>query len=160
LVVQIATPEKEYGAFLEKLGLENPVFEEKLTFDAALDAMSEESVAIASVEGWTSVWGVLLFVDEEVKQKLSKKANLLEFTLEGASDSYLFEWWTKGALKRKRFIQEGEVQIDIGKPLPEEVEAFEEEDDEEERIFELIDRLCLPFRKLTMPKFHVFQIDG
>jgi hypothetical protein len=40
---------------------------------------------------------------------------------------------------------------------PEEAEAF---DAEEDRIFERIDRLCLPFRKLTKPKFHVFQIDG
>jgi hypothetical protein len=156
LVIHLATPEKEYQAFLETLELEDPVFRKKASFD---DAVSEEGIAIASMDGWTSVWGALLIVSDRVLKRLSKTANAYAFLMEGASGSYMFEWWTKGSCKRKRFIQEGEIGIDHGKPLPEENEVIAKEDDDEQRILLLLEKLTIPFRKLTKPEYHVFEVE-
>ncbi len=156
LVLQRETPEKGYQAFLESLDLEDPVFQRKAPFD---DAISGEGIAIASVDGWTSVWGALLVVSDHVLKKLSKQANAYAFLLEGTSGSFMFEWWVNGSLRRKRFIQEGKVTIDKGKPLAEEKEVFGKEVDEEQRILLLMEKLTLPFRRLTKPKYHVFQVE-
>jgi hypothetical protein len=160
LVIQLETPESAYGEFLEKLGLADPEFEETLSFDDAMDESSEGSVAIASVDGWTSVWGRMLVFCDDVLGELTGSANAFVFLLEGVSGSYLFEWWTGGSRRRKWFSQGGSIQIDEGTPLPEEQKVrAEAPDDEEDQIFLLMNELTLPYRRLTGPEFDVFSIS-
>jgi hypothetical protein len=162
LLVQLETPEKGYEAFVNKLGIGNATYREKLPFDDAIDeVMDADGVAIASAEGWTSVWGSLisLIVGDDVLAELSATARTYSFMLDGTSDSYIFETWVKGKRVRKRGFQDGEVFVDEGEPLPEEAAAFANSDDEEDRAFGLMNKLSVPHRRLTKPKFHVFDVD-
>lgn len=160
LLVRVETPEKAYQSFVERLEVGTPTFQEKLPFDDAIDAIMADGtgIAIASVGGWTSVWGEMMFVSPTVLEELSKSADVLSFMTFGSSATHGFQWWTGGTCRRNRVYQDGKVTEEDGEPLPEEVAAFKAEKDEEQRIFALIDTLCLPTRQLTKPKFHVFEI--
>jgi hypothetical protein len=159
LVTQVDLPEKSYRPFVEGLDAGSPSFREKLLFNEAIDWMSDEGdgIAIASVDGWTSVWGEFLFLSDKELGKLSKVGDCYFAMLDSRSDTFLFEWWSKGVRVRKRAFQQGAVFMDMGKPLPQEMEAFKETKDEEERIFLLMEKLSIPFKRLTKPKFHMFE---
>ena len=151
MIIQVATPESEYRAFLESLEFENVVFKKKLAFDLAVSA---GGIAIASIEGWTILWGALALVAEERLRELSTTANIFVFLISEKTSSYMFEWWTNGTQKRKRFIEE----MDNNPSLPEEIEAFQEEDDDESRFYAIMEKLTLPFRTVRKPKYHVFNV--
>lgn len=162
LVIHQSTAAKDYRSFLQKLGIEEPEFTEALPFDDAISATSDgDAIAIASADGWTSIWGsmVMVIVDDDDLAKASRNSEILSFLMEGASGSYMFEWWENGKPIRKRFTQAGEIVLNDGTPLPQEKAIFENEPDEEEQIFALIDELTLPFQQLSAPTFHVFAIE-
>jgi hypothetical protein len=161
LVVQVETPKESFQAFLQSIGVDGPEYVKTAPFDDAISGDDADMVAIASMDGWTSVWGIAMMwaADDDVMKKLFKNTNAFTFTMEGASDTYLFEWWVKGVRKRKYMIQEGEVGINEGKPLPEENEVFKQEVDDEQRILLLLEKLTLPWKRLTKPKYHVFAVE-
>jgi hypothetical protein len=161
VVVQAETPEREFGPFLVRLGFGTPTPTESLGFDDAIDAISEEGfgVAVGCAEGWTSAWGELLVVSDEALREASKDTRLMYFLTDGRSATHMFEWWVDGARLRKRAYQDGAVFDEEGQPLPQEVAVFKAEQDEEERIFLLVSKLCLPFRWLTRPRFQLFEVD-
>jgi len=163
LLVQVETPEKSYKTFISKLGIGEPTLREKASFDAAIDSITDvyDGVAIGSAEGWTSVWGEpsRLIVGETELTELSKKSKAYFFMMSGFSETYYFEAWVDGSQRRKRICQAGEVFNEHGEPLPQEVLEYAETDDEEDRMFGLMDRLTVPHRRLTKPKFHVFDLE-
>ncbi len=162
LLVKVETPEKSYKTFISKLGIGEPKLREKVSYEEAIDSMADtmDGVAIGSAEGWTSVWGDLcsLIVSQEVLAELSKKFRTYFFWIHGISETYIFEAWIDGEQVRRRLCQAGEVSED-GTPLPHEQTEYDKTDDEEDRMFGLMDRLTVPYRRLTKPKFHVFDLQ-
>src|ERR1700722_1852846 len=65
--------------------------------------------AVASVEGWVSIWGPFLVADSDAVAHLSKGGTALTFILEGASGTAGFEWFRDGILIRRWLVQEGEI---------------------------------------------------
>jgi hypothetical protein len=159
LVVRTETRKADYQSFLERIGVGEPRYTDTLGFDEAMDeiARAGTGVAIGCSEGWTSVWGELLFLSEDVERELSKGTRLMWFMSYERSDMQMFAWWVDGVRLRKRHYQESEVCNEEGAPLPEELALYKAEKDEEDRVFVLMSKLCLPFRRLTKPKFDVFE---
>jgi hypothetical protein len=96
--------------------------------------------ALASVDGWVSIWGPFLVADPDAVAHLSRGGAALTLILEGASCTAGFEWFRDGSLRRRWLVQADAVIHDEGDPLPEEEDA---PDDRESRVLYLLGRLAL-----------------
>jgi hypothetical protein len=108
---------KDYEGLFEKLGLEGGEAAGEISFDDAA-ASDNEGVAVATVKGWTALFGsmVLFMVDDKGLAKIAKKADVFQLTLEGASATAGFTWWSGGKVVRNWMRQDGKVLKNEGKP--------------------------------------------
>jgi hypothetical protein len=111
--------------------------------------------AVASVEGWVSIWGPFLVADSDAVAHLSRGGAALTLILEGASGTAGFEWFHDGSLLRRWFAQGGEILQDEGDLLPEERDA--DDDDHESRVLHLIEQLTLPLGILAQPQYALYR---
>lgn len=111
--------------------------------------------------GWTFIVDpeLVLMVDD-VWLEYSRKWNtrVVGWVCEGASGSYGLTVFDSGTKRREVFSGEGEVRIDEGKPLPEELgmdwsQAWEED------VVEIATRLGAEYDFLADREYLVFRLD-
>jgi hypothetical protein len=133
---------------LDRLGFRGateigPIDFEDATSIGIFDALEGGlGAAVASVDGWLSIWGPMLVADSHAVADLSRDGAALTLMLEGASGTAGFEWFRDGTLIRRWLVQGRDVIHDEGDPLPEESEA--PAGDREGRVLYLLKRLALP----------------
>lgn len=127
---------------------------------------------IGFVNGWTILCDPMLFLDlengelpaegrmwpEAIEQGLksvSRDGVALGFILSGVSGTYGMTVHRDGAEVRCRLSQEGQEVIDSGIPSVEESEIFKATQDEEERVFRLLERHGFAFSELAEARFHL-----
>ena len=108
--------------------------------------------AVASIEGWVSIWGPFLVPDSDALAHLSRGGAALTLVLEGASGTAGFDWFHDGDLLRRWLVQGGKVIQDEGDPLPEETDT-----DPEARVLHLLDQLALPIGGLASPQYTLYR---
>ena len=147
----------DYEGLFEKLGLEDGEAAGKVSFDDA-SSNSNEGVAIATVNGWTVLFGsmVLFMVDDDALAKIAKKADVFHMVLEGTSATAGFTWWTGGKLVRKWMRQDGKLIKNEGKPLAEEKKAFAKIDDEQ-AVLQMLMSLTLPWKDVQGSKYRMYS---
>jgi hypothetical protein len=121
------------------------------------------SVAVGCVDGWTTLWSKLAldYLDPEAVKRLSKTSDILMLTWQGAVGLAEFAWWSGGSLVRWRLVCEGDVEVDVGKPLPQEARAFAETDDDEERLWVLMGELAVnPFHFTEATRLQVYDFPS
>ena len=134
-----------------------PIDFDSATSTAVLEALEGSlGAAVASVEGWVSIWGPLLFADSDALARLSRGGAAMTLMLEGASGTAGFDWYRDGILLRRWLVQEGNVIHDEGDPLPEESEAAL--DDDESRVLLLLERLVLPLGALADAQYTLYRL--
>ncbi len=111
--------------------------------------------AVASVDGWISIWGPFLVADSDAVAHLSRGGAALSLMLEGASGTAGFEWFRDGTLLRRWLVQGSDVIHDEGDPLPEESHA--PTGDREGRVLFLLQRLALPLRALDGAEYTLYS---
>ena len=147
--------------FLEELGFPGAQYLHSVSFDEATaiaDYDGSLGLAVATVDGWTSIWGPFLMADSEALTRLSREGPVFTLILEGASGTYGFEWYRDGCRVREWMEQGGEIHSEDGEPLAEEVEVFRNSDDGERRILELMERLTIPFGRLASVQYDAYQL--
>ena len=140
-----------------------------------LDATSQfvSGLSIGMGSGWTIICDPFMFwrevefespgsdeiwlpsIEEALKNH-SMGGKALGFIMGGVSDIYAMTIHIDGKCVRRRLVQEGETLIDFGAPRLEEVEAFDQETDEEARVFLLMEKYGLPFPMLEGIKFNLY----
>jgi hypothetical protein len=147
---------REYPSLLTKLGLAGG---KPASYDLSFDDVPslETDLAVACVDGWTTLWSnlVLDYLDHDGVKQVSKTADILLVTWQGAVGFAEFAWWSGGSLRRWRLVSEGEVNKDVGKPLPQEVVAFSKTDDDEDRLWLMMEEWGVP--RLNEAQFTVYQ---
>ncbi|HVK07763.1 MAG TPA: hypothetical protein VM597_03190 [Gemmataceae bacterium] len=149
----------DYPGLLRKLDLAATETGETVSFDEAASS-SNEGVAVATVDGWTALWGSigLLMVDDDGVAELARSADVLQLVLAGASDTAGFTWWKDGKVARDWMRQGGRMVKEQGKPLPQETAAFAGADDEQ-AILRLLESLTLPYERLESVEYEMFELS-
>lgn len=146
---------------LGRLGFPGATEAGSIDFDAATSAGVLDDLegglgaAVATVDGWVSIWGPLLAADPVAVADLSRGGAALTLTLEGASGTAGFEWFRDGALRRRWLVQAGAVLDDEGEPLAEEAEA--PDGYPEGRVLDLLERLVLPVGRLGAVEYTLYR---
>jgi hypothetical protein len=147
--------------FLEELGFPGAQYLDSVSFDeatAVADFDGSLALAVATIDGWTSIWGPFLTADQDALLRISKEGPILTLVLEGTTGTYGFEYYRGGSRVRERMEQEGEIHSEEGEPLAEELEVFRNSDDGERRILYLMEKLTIPFDRLSSVKYDVYQL--
>ena len=150
----------DYDGLFEKLGLEGGEAGGRVSFDDAASS-SNEGVAIATVKVWTALFSnlALLMVDGKGLAKIAKKADVFQMTLEGASGTAGFTWWTGGKVIREWMRQDGKAFTNEGKPLPGEKKAFAKNDDEQ-GVLQMLMALTLPLKDLQGIEYEMYSFPA
>ncbi|WP_165250466.1 hypothetical protein [Paludisphaera soli] len=147
--------------FLEELGFPEARRVRSVSFQEASgfgDADGPLTVAVATVDGWTSIWGPLLVADGEALLRASRQAPVFTLIMEGGSGTYSFEWYRDGSRVRLWLAQRGEVLREEGEPLAEERETLGDDGDGEQRILKLMDSLTVPFERLASAEYDLYEL--
>jgi hypothetical protein len=149
--------------FLDELGFPGATRVRSVSFEEASglgDPDGPLTLAVATVDGWTSIWGPLLIADGEALLRASRLGPVFTLILEGASGTSSFELYRDGSRVRLRLEQGGEVLKEEGEPLAEEREAFGEDDDGdgEQGILNLMEALTLPFDRLSSVEYDLYEL--
>jgi hypothetical protein len=149
---------KDYPAMFDMLGLGGAQPGELVSLEDASSALSE-CVAVGTIEDWTVLWGnmALYMIAEGGVANLAKTADVFQMILEGASGTAGFTWYTCGGLARDWMRQDGEIIKDEGNPLPEEQNAFADQDDEQ-AVWQLLVALTLPYEKLEAIRYQMYAL--
>ena len=140
--------------------------------EATASSVTGKSVGIG--DGWTIICDPFMFLDsakvespapdniwlptiETGLEICSVGSIALGFIVAGVSDTYGMTIHHNGKLLRCRLVQEGKIIVDAGKPLAEEAEAFDEEADEELRVFLLLEKFGLSSDKLEHMQFTLYE---
>ena len=130
--------------------------------------------SIGFINGWTIICDPQMFLDvgepesydpnnmwlprfEQGLTTCSIGNKALGFILSGISGTYGITIHRDGKLLRCRLVQEGEIIIDVGEALPEEVETFAEESDEELRVFLLMEKFGLNPKDFDLTQFTLYE---
>ncbi len=134
--------------------------DETVDFDEATSS-AMDWMAVGYVDGWTCAFGnvMALMAEDDAVAEISKSADVFSFHLEGTCGSAGFEWWSGGKALRKWRSMEGEVDINEGKPLAAEKKVFHQEEDDEQRVLLLMEKLTVPFKRLAKTSFDVYACD-
>ena len=149
-----------HALLLGRLGFAGAAEVGPIDFDAATSFMVVDDLggglgaAVASVDGWVSIWGPFLVADPAAVADLSRGGSALTLMLEGGTGTAGFEWFRDGTLARRWLVQSGTPIHDEGDPLPEEAAA---PDDPEGRVLDLLGRLALPVRKLDEAEYTLYR---
>ncbi len=85
---------------------------------------------------------------------------IFTFIAEGASMTYGFEWYD-GKLQRRYLEVDGDGSVNEGDNLPEEESVFEETEDQEERIWKLMEAQTLSLKKINSASYsHFLDVKG
>lgn len=139
--------------------------------EATSSAIAGKSIGIGS--GWTIICDSSMFLDSgEIEYPAPNKmwlptfekglelcsigSNALGFIMSGVSGTYGMTVHSNGEMIRCRLVQEDESIIDFGEPLPEEIEIFALESDEEARVFHLMEKFGLSFDNLESIRFTLY----
>ena len=162
---------------LTALGLRGTPVDETIPVGRALTLAPDEGVAIGAVDSWSLIFGSSLYmpmadsqmrelpmgpgfwnvkVQESLSKLTEKGAKIFGFIAEGASMTYGFEWYQHG-LQRRHLEVDGDELINEGHPLPGEEEAFEQAEDEEQRIWLMMEPLTFSFAKSNAAQFTRFR---
>jgi hypothetical protein len=149
---------KDYAGVFKQLGLGDAEPGGMVSFDAAA-ATFNEGVAVATLEGWTALWGnmALFMIKKEGVAEIARKADVFEMLLEGTSGTAGFTWWTGGKQARRWMRQAGKVIANEGKPLPAEKAAFASNDDEQ-AVLQILTALTLPLKRLAEIKYRMYAV--
>ena len=140
--------------------------------EATSSAVAGKSVGFGN--GWTIICDPQMFLDvgdvesyepsnmwltrfEQGLKTCSIGSKALGFIMSGVSGTYGMTIHDNGELLRCRLVQEDETVIDVGEPLPEEIETFAEESDDEQRVFLLMEKFGLSFKNLEHTKFTLYE---
>jgi hypothetical protein len=147
----------DYDGLLARLGLNGGEPREVVPFDDAV-SLSNEGVAVGTVDGWTALWGIvpLMMIEDEGLAEIAEEADVFQMLLEGTSDTAGFTWWTGGKAVRDWMRQDGEVCRDEGKPLRQEKKAFTKNSDEQ-AILQLLMSLTLPLKRLQAIRYQMYE---
>jgi hypothetical protein len=118
------------------------------------DLEGGHGAALASVDGWVSIWGPFLVAEPDAVAHLSRGGAALTLILEGASGTAGFEWFRDGHLLRRWLVQSDDMIHDEGDPLPEEEDA---PDDREARVLNLLGRLVLSVGALDGVEYTLYR---
>ncbi|MBX9680348.1 MAG: hypothetical protein K2X38_16435 [Gemmataceae bacterium] len=143
---------------LDRLDLHDAKLAGTTSFDEAASS-SNEGIALAFVDGWTTLWGsvAIFMVSDEELVRISKDADVFTMTLEGASGTAGFACYQGGKLVRDWMRQEDAVVKDEGKPLPQEKAAFAKRDDEQ-AVLQILEKLTIPLDKLDAATFRMYEV--
>lgn len=150
-----------YEELFERLGLVGAEEVDQIDFDDAASS-TNEGIAIATIEGWTTLWGgiMMFMIDSDQLTEIAKEGDVFEMMLEGASGTAGFTWYSKGRQVRDYLSQGGETINDDGKPLPIEAAAFSS-GDEEQAVLQIMEKMTLPFSTLSNATYQLFEFaDG
>jgi hypothetical protein len=152
---------KDLPGLLEKLGVEGANLRDAtISFEEAT-SVEIDGLGVAVVDGWTCLFGTMtmVLIDDEALARISKEADVFQITLEGSSGAAGFEWMTGGKSVRRWMIVEGDVTVNEGTPLPQEKLVANEKDDEQ-RMLLLMEKMTVPFKRLSETKFHAFECES
>lgn len=164
------------------LGLTLGAAKGEVSFDEASSSMVEGR-AVGSSGGWILVFDPMMFLSPtappddfgnsmwtaELESRMiqaSERADVFGFLLEGASGTAGFSLYSRGERRRLLMTQEDQVVFDIGDVLDEEKVAFAEEDDTEQRVLILAEKLGLDFSSARQMKTmfrlydYAYPLDG
>jgi hypothetical protein len=134
-----------------------PIDFEEATSIGIFDTLGDRlGAAVASVDGWISIWGPLLVADSDAVADLSRGGAALTLILEGASGTAGFEWFRDGTLLRRWLVQGGDFIHDEGDPLAEESAASTY--DPEGRVLFLLERLAVPLMRLDAAAYTLYSL--
>lgn len=147
----------DYPSLFEKLGLTGANRGGAVSFKEASSTFSE-GVGAATVEGWTGLWGnmALLMISNEAVGEATKDTVAFQMILEGTSDTAGFTLWKNGKVIRQWMRQAGEMVKEEGDPLPEEKDAFADDDDEQ-AVLQLLERFTLPMEKFMNAPYQMYN---
>jgi len=148
---------------LEELGFSGAQQLDSISFDEATSVGGFDgslTVAVATVDGWTSLWGPFLTADQKAMELISKEGPVLTLMLEGSSGTYAFEYFRDGSRVRARMEQGGEVLSEEGGPLPEELEASRDSRTGEQTLLKLMEKLTIPFDRLPGVDYKVYELPS
>jgi hypothetical protein len=154
----------DHALLLDSLGFPGATEIGPIDFDTATSVQVFDALegglgaAVASVDGWVSIWGPFLVADPDAMARLSSGGSALTLILEGASGTAGFEWFRDGALRRRWLDQGGDLIHDEGDPLPEEDGA--PTNDREGRVLFLLQRLTLPLGSLADAEYTLYGFPG
>ncbi|SIO65145.1 hypothetical protein SAMN05444166_7603 [Singulisphaera sp. GP187] len=146
---------------LEELGFPGAHYLHSVSFDEATsvgDFDGSLTLAVAIVDGWTSIWGPFLTADQNALSRISKEGPVFTLILEGSTGTHGFEFFRDGSRVRERMEQEGEGRSEVGEPLAEELELFRNSDDGERSILDLMGKLTIPFDRLSSVNYDVYEL--
>jgi hypothetical protein len=147
--------------FLEELGFSGAQYIDTVSFDAATTVADFDGslrLAVATVDGWTSIWGPFLAAEPNALSRISREGPIFTLILEGATGTYGFELFRDGFKVRERMEQGGNVYSEAGEPLAEELEVFQSFDSGELRMLELMEKLTIPFARLSSARYDLYQL--
>ena len=148
-----------YAALFDRLGLVGAEEDAQIDFDEAASS-SNEGIAIATIDGWTALWGGLpmFMLDTEQLPKISEQGDVFEMILEGASGTAGFSWYSLGNKVRDYLSQGGEIINNEGKPLAIEDAAFSI-GDEEEAVLQIMEKMTLSLSRLSNATYTLFKFE-
>jgi hypothetical protein len=146
---------------LDELGFPGAEYIGPISFDDAtsvFDFSGSLGLSVATVDGWTSIWGPIVVADEDALVSLSRQGRVFTCIMEGASGTYSFAVYENGSRLRQWMEQEGKVYGEEGEPLVEELEIFARTDDREGRILLLLEALTLPLGRLSDINYDSYRL--
>lgn len=139
--------------------------EGSVSFDEATSMMvlgeldGRMGASLATIDGWTSLWGPLLVADEEALARLSQVGDVVTVLLEGASGTYGFEFYREGRALRRWLEQAGQVILDEGESLGEEREIRDSGMGGEALILGILQRLALSIDRLDAVQYTTYRVS-
>lgn len=147
----------KYEELLTHLGFTGVDEADEIDFDEA-SSSSNDGVAVATVDGWTVLWGGMAMFSVNLSE-VSKKADAFELILEGCSGTAGFTWHSKGKIVREFLAQVGENIKDEGEPFPFEKDAFAS-DDHEQAVLEIMEKLTPSLERQSKATYTLFDVDA
>lgn len=170
---------RDYSAQSDKLMIDLGIVLDEPLRQISWEEATSSAIGGTSVgfcNGWTIICDPFMFLNrndfeppEEGKiwspqlerglEICSIGSRALGFILSGVSDTYGLTVHEDGKLVRCRLVQEGATLFDFGEPSPDEVEIFNQESDEEYRVFLFLKKNRLTSDELNLSKFTLYQSE-
>ncbi|WKZ57713.1 MAG: hypothetical protein QY326_03345 [Bdellovibrionota bacterium] len=180
IVINIGRPiDPKY--LLGQFGLNGKLASETISVSNALSLGPNDGLAIASVREWSVVFGSALYmpmvswdgkplsmgpgfnniiVQGNLERLCADGGKAFTFIAEGASMTYGFEWYDQ-VLQRRYLEIDGEESVNEGEILEDEQSIFDETDDQEERIWNLMKRWTISLEEGNSAQYsHFLNVKG
>jgi hypothetical protein len=165
---------RDPAGLLCTLGFDTPMPAGTAPWERVASGMLEGK-AVGAKDGWTAVWDPRGFVEvwdpeptddwmfwpapvDNALKKLSRGGKALGLVWGGGVDAYAFAWYQDGRKLRWRLVRAGQVRGEGGAPDATEREVFAQTDDEERRLFLLMERRAFPVSEMKDVSYKVYTI--